>query len=108
MLTPDPLNPLFSVQTGAINVKGFELEAKVSLSRELDVVAGYSHLIPKVRQATTRLSEITYPTSGLIRRQCGGCTPSGPVRLEDSVSAAVFDTSPTTMLITAPASSSRQ
>ncbi|HWL04177.1 MAG TPA: TonB-dependent siderophore receptor [Xanthobacteraceae bacterium] len=52
-LTTDPSNPLFSIQTGEIRVRGIELEAKASLSRELDITAGYTHLDPKVTQSST-------------------------------------------------------
>ena len=48
VLTPLPANPLFSVQTDAVRVRGFELEAKGNLTREFEMVAGYSHLDPKV------------------------------------------------------------
>jgi len=48
VLTPDPLNPLFNTQTDAMRVRGFEFEAKGNITRELEIVAGYSHLDPKV------------------------------------------------------------
>ena len=48
MLTGDPANPFFSVQTDAVRVRGFELELKGNLTRELEIVAGYSHLDPRV------------------------------------------------------------
>ena len=48
VLTTDLQDPNFQTQIGAVNVKGIELEARVSVNRELDLVAGYSHLIPKV------------------------------------------------------------
>jgi iron complex outermembrane receptor protein len=51
-LTTDPNNILFSIQTGEIRVRGIELEAKASLSRELDITAGYTHLDPKVTAST--------------------------------------------------------
>ena len=51
MLTTDPLNPFFSVQTDAVRVRGFEFEAKGNLSRELEFVLGYSHLDPKVTES---------------------------------------------------------
>lgn len=52
VLTTDQALPQFQTQTGAVNVKGVELEAKVSLNRELDLVAGYSRLVPKVTAST--------------------------------------------------------
>lgn len=48
VLTADPVNPLFSVQTGEVNVKGFEFEARGNITRELQVVGSYSHIDPKV------------------------------------------------------------
>lgn len=49
-LTPDPRNPFFSVQTGAVRVQGLELEGKLSITDQWDMVAGYSHLDPRVTQ----------------------------------------------------------
>src|SRR5262249_43833416 len=48
VLTANLANPLFSVQTGEVRVKGIELEAKVSLTDRLDIIAGYSHLDPRI------------------------------------------------------------
>jgi iron complex outermembrane recepter protein len=48
VLTPNPINPLFSVQTDAVRVRGVELEVKGNLTRELEITGGYSHLDPKV------------------------------------------------------------
>jgi iron complex outermembrane receptor protein len=47
VLTPVP-NTIFSVQTDAVRVQGFELEVKGNLTRELELVGGYTHLNPKV------------------------------------------------------------
>jgi iron complex outermembrane receptor protein len=47
ILTPVP-NTIFSVQTDAVRVKGFELELKGNLTREFEIVGGYTHLDPKV------------------------------------------------------------
>lgn len=51
VLTTDLANPLFSTQTGEVNVKGFEFEAHASISERLDVIGGYSRLFPKVTQS---------------------------------------------------------
>lgn len=51
VLTTSPVNPFFSVQTDAVRVRGFEFEAKGNVTRELEVVAGYSHLDPKVTES---------------------------------------------------------
>ncbi|WFU31750.1 TonB-dependent siderophore receptor [Bradyrhizobium brasilense] len=48
VLTADPLNPLFNVQTDAVRVRGFELELKGNLTREFEITAGYTHLDPRV------------------------------------------------------------
>ncbi|MCO5131805.1 MAG: TonB-dependent siderophore receptor [Xanthobacteraceae bacterium] len=48
VLTADPTNPLFNTQTDAARVRGFEFEAKGNVTREFEIVAGYSHLDPKV------------------------------------------------------------
>ncbi|MFW0764253.1 ferrichrome porin FhuA [Trabulsiella odontotermitis] len=41
-LTPDPANTLFSVQSGEIRSRGFELEAKAALTANINVTAGYT------------------------------------------------------------------
>jgi len=51
VLTPDPINPLFSVQTGEVNVKGYEFEGRASLSDRLDMIGGYSRLDPRVTKS---------------------------------------------------------
>ncbi|MGB3044992.1 MAG: TonB-dependent siderophore receptor [Xanthobacteraceae bacterium] len=48
VLTADPANPFFNTQTDAMRVRGFEFEAKGNITREFEIVAGYSHLDPKV------------------------------------------------------------
>jgi iron complex outermembrane receptor protein len=48
VLSPDPVNGFFSIQTDAVRVRGFEFEAKGNITRELEIVGGYSHLDPKV------------------------------------------------------------
>ena len=48
ILTSDPTNPAFNVQTDSVRVRGVELELKGNLTRELEIVAGYSHLDPRV------------------------------------------------------------
>ena len=41
-LTPDPENALFSVQSGEIRSRGFELEAKAALSANVNMTASYT------------------------------------------------------------------
>ncbi len=48
VLTSDPNDPLRNVQTDAVRVKGFELELKGNLTREFEIIAGYTHLDPRV------------------------------------------------------------
>ena len=48
VLTGDPANFFFNVQTDAVRVRGFELELKGNLTRELEIIAGYTHLDPRV------------------------------------------------------------
>ena len=43
VLTPDPLRPLFSVQTGAIQSRGLEFETKATLSEGLNLIASYTY-----------------------------------------------------------------
>lgn len=52
VLTADPANPFFNVQTDAARVRGFELEAKGNITRELEIVGGYSRLDPRVTAST--------------------------------------------------------
>lgn len=51
VVTVDPANPLLSVQTGEIESKGIELEAKASLSQGWDILAAYTYLDAKVTQS---------------------------------------------------------
>ena len=43
VVNPDPLNLGFYVQTGEVSSQGFELEAKASLSRSLNLIASYTY-----------------------------------------------------------------
>jgi len=52
VLTADPSNPFFNVQTDAARVRGFEFEARGNVTREFEIVAGYSHMDPKVTRST--------------------------------------------------------
>ena len=51
VLTPDPLRPLFSVQTGAIQSRGLEFETKATLSEGLNLIASYTYLNQRVTEA---------------------------------------------------------
>jgi iron complex outermembrane recepter protein len=48
VLTPNPVNPFFSVQTDAVRVRGVEVEVRGNLTREFEIVGGFAHLDPKV------------------------------------------------------------
>ncbi len=49
--TQDPVHAGFSVQTGELQTRGLELEAKASLSRRLDVTAAYSLYDTKISES---------------------------------------------------------
>jgi iron complex outermembrane receptor protein len=53
VLTTDLGNPLLSIQTGEVNVKGFELEARASLTDRLEIIGGYSRIVPRVTESNT-------------------------------------------------------
>lgn len=48
VLTSDPLNAGFSVQTGKVRHRGVELEARGQLNDQLSLIAGYSYIDAKV------------------------------------------------------------
>lgn len=50
--TPDPAHPGFNIQEGQTRSRGVELEAKVGLARNLDVMASYTWNDVKVRRST--------------------------------------------------------
>lgn len=49
--TPDPVDSSFSVQTGEVRSRGFELEAKAALTRNLNLIAAYSYTDARVTQS---------------------------------------------------------
>ncbi len=49
--TPDPVNPLNTLQTGEIRVRGVEFEAQANLLRGLNLLASYTYLDPVVTRA---------------------------------------------------------
>ena len=48
VLTSDPVDFLFSVQTDAVRSRGVELEARGNITRELEIIAGYTHTDAKI------------------------------------------------------------
>jgi iron complex outermembrane receptor protein len=51
VLTADPTNPFLNIQTDAARVRGFEFEARGNITRELEIVGGYTHMDPKVTRS---------------------------------------------------------
>ncbi|RYY05375.1 MAG: TonB-dependent receptor, partial [Alphaproteobacteria bacterium] len=49
--TTDPANPLNTVQTGSIRVRGFEVEAQANIARGLNLIGTYTYLEPIVTGA---------------------------------------------------------
>jgi len=65
VLTPDPddLHPGFSVQTGEIRARGFEIEGKAEPVRNLDVIASYTYNdIEVTRSNSTNLGRVPTTT----------------------------------------------
>jgi len=72
VLTPDPANPLFSVQAGEVQVKGFEFEARGNVTRELEIIGGFSHIDPKVTKSTAGTIGKTLPNVALTQASLWG------------------------------------
>jgi len=53
VLTPDPLDSTFSVQTGAVRSRGLELEARAAFGN-LDLIAAYAYTDARIRQSNNR------------------------------------------------------
>jgi iron complex outermembrane recepter protein len=70
--TPDPANPLNTLQTGAIRSRGFEAEGVASILRGLNLHASYSYLDEKVTKTTDPTQLGKRPT--LIPKQFAGLT----------------------------------
>ncbi|WGF88242.1 TonB-dependent siderophore receptor [Marinivivus vitaminiproducens] len=51
VLIPDAANPGFQTQTGEVRVQGFELEAKVDLTEQLTLLAGYAYMDSEIRES---------------------------------------------------------
>ncbi|AGT10755.1 TonB-dependent siderophore receptor [Paracoccus aminophilus] len=51
VLTSDPSNPGFSVQTGEVRHRGLELEARGNLTEQLSLIGGYTYLDPKITRS---------------------------------------------------------
>ncbi len=70
--TPDPTNPLNTLQTGAIRSRGVEFEGVASIFHGLDVHASYSYLDEKVTETTDPTQLGKRPT--LIPKQLAALT----------------------------------
>ncbi|MBP2300749.1 TonB-dependent siderophore receptor [Azospirillum picis] len=53
VLTADPLNTLYSVQTGEIRSRGIEVEGRASLTSSLDLIGAYSFIDAEVTRSNT-------------------------------------------------------
>lgn len=51
VLTTDPVNPNFNIQTGEVNTRGFELESKTSFDNGLNVIAVYTYLDDEITKS---------------------------------------------------------
>jgi iron complex outermembrane receptor protein len=51
LLTADPNSIFNNIQTGEARVRGFELEARGNITREFEIVGGYSRLDPRVTKS---------------------------------------------------------
>jgi iron complex outermembrane receptor protein len=53
VLTTDPTNTLYSIQTGEVQVKGLELEARVALTDRINLLAAWTAQDPEVTRTNT-------------------------------------------------------
>jgi iron complex outermembrane receptor protein len=51
-LSPDPADINNFIQTGEIRVRGFEAEAKVALSRNVDIIGAYTYLDTRITESS--------------------------------------------------------
>lgn len=65
VLVTDPVDPNFSIQEGEVRSRGFELEARASLSDNLDLIAAYAYTDAR----TIKSSPVTQENEG---RRTGG------------------------------------
>lgn len=66
--TPDPLDPMFSVQTGQQRVQGLELELKAEPHRRIRVLAAYAYTDSKITRSNNP-DELGRPMQRLPRHQ---------------------------------------
>lgn len=53
VLTPDPVNTNYSIQTGEIRSQGVEVEGRASLTSNIDLIGTYSYIDAEVTRSTT-------------------------------------------------------
>ncbi|MCK8784308.1 TonB-dependent siderophore receptor [Roseomonas sp. NAR14] len=53
VLTTDPSNTSYSIQTGEVRSRGVEVEGRASLNRNLDLIAAYTYLDAAVTRSTS-------------------------------------------------------
>lgn len=63
VLTRDVFNPNFNIQTGEVNVKGFEFEARTELTQRLSVIAAYTYLDGRITKSNVAGEAGNRPTS---------------------------------------------
>jgi iron complex outermembrane receptor protein len=51
VLTADPADNNFSMQTGEVRMRGYEFEMRGNVTREFEIIGSYSHLNPKVTES---------------------------------------------------------
>lgn len=51
VVTADPTNPAFKSQIGEVRSRGFEIEGKASINRNLDMIASYTYVRPEVTKS---------------------------------------------------------
>ncbi len=65
VLSADPANVFFSLQTDEARVRGIEFEARGNLTRELEIVGGYSYLDPRVSKSALGMTGNYLPNVAL-------------------------------------------
>ncbi len=106
--TPDPANPVNTVQTGSVRVRGFEVEAQANLARGLNLIGTYTYLDPIVtgandgslgktvggvpRNLASGWIDYAFPAEAKIGAiSLGGLSLGGGVRYVGSTQASNFD-----------------
>jgi iron complex outermembrane receptor protein len=59
VLSPDPLNTSFSVQTGQVRMRGVELEGKAELTDALSILASYAYTDSEITKANANAAGVS-------------------------------------------------